>query len=88
MATSMFVTNRLTSTNWPISATSARATMIESIAIVSGTSAPTSVPKTRSRMIIAAGRPNWISPFRRSSSDTLWKSRPTVNSPVMSTANP
>ena len=41
MATSMFVTNRLTSTNCPITATSAMATMIEIIAIVSGTSAPT-----------------------------------------------
>lgn len=62
--------------------------MIESIAIVSGTSAPTSVPKTRSKMIIAAGRPTWISPFWRSSSETVWKSRPTLNSPVMSTAKP
>jgi hypothetical protein len=32
--------------------------MIEITAIVSGISAPTSVPKTSSRMIIAAGRPN------------------------------
>jgi hypothetical protein len=54
----MLVTKTFTSKNWPITATMARATMIESTAIVSGIAAPTTVPKTRSRTIIAAGSPN------------------------------
>jgi hypothetical protein len=84
----MLVTKRLTSKNWPITATSARATMIEINAIVSGMSVATTVPKTSSRMIRAAGKPNLSSPCCRSFSETFSKSRPTVNTPVISTAKP
>jgi hypothetical protein len=88
MATSMFVTKRLSSNACPIRATRPSATTIEMTAIASGIAAPTSVPNTISRMIIAAGSPNWISPWRRSDSETSPKSRPAVYSPVMSTAKP
>jgi hypothetical protein len=47
IATSMLVTNRFTSKNWPITATKAKATTIDNSAIVSGTSVPTRVPKTK-----------------------------------------
>ena len=88
MATSMFTTNRFSSNAWPITATRPIATTIERIAITSGIAAPTSVPKTSTRMISAAGSPNCISPCCRSRSDTSVKSWLIVFSPVMFTAKP
>ena len=50
------------------------ATTIETIAISSGISPATTAPKTSSRMISAAGSPNWSSPFSRSSCESGLKS--------------
>jgi hypothetical protein len=84
----MLVTNRLSSNTCPTMATRPSPTTIEIIAISSGIDAPTTVPRTSSKTINAAGRPNCSSPVLRSDSETLEKSRPAVCSPVMCTANP
>ena len=55
-------------------ATSPIAVRIETIAISSGTSPATTVPKTSSRMISAAGSPNFSSPFARSLSESRFES--------------
>ena len=63
-----------------------RATSIETTAISSGMSPATTAPNTSSRMMSAAGRPNWSSPFSRSSWDRRLKSWSSVSSPVTDTA--
>jgi hypothetical protein len=88
IATSMFTTKRLSWNAWPITPIRPIATTIESRAITSGIAAPTSVPKTSTRTIRAAGSPNCISPLRRSCSETFVKSWLMVFSPVMWTAKP
>ena len=68
-----------------MSATSPSATMIERIAISTGTTPATTAPKTRTRTISAAGRPNASSPVSRSFCDCWPKSWFAVWSPVMPT---
>ena len=60
--------------------------MIDTIAISSGTSPATTVPKTSRRMISAAGRPNFSSPFWRSLSESLLESWSRVSLPVIPTS--
>jgi hypothetical protein len=72
---------------WARTATKPSATTIDGSAISSGTSPATTVPNTSSRMIRAAGRPNWSSPDWRSSSESLLKSWFAVRAPVTVTAN-
>ena len=55
-------------------ATSPSATMIDRIAISTGTSPANTAPKTSTRTISAAGRPNASSPVSRSFCDCLPKS--------------
>ena len=69
------------------SALSPSATRIETIAISSGTSPATTAPKTRRRMMSAAGSPNLSSPFSRSSWERRLKSWSSVSVPVTETAN-
>ena len=57
-----------------MSATSPSATMIERIAISTGTSPAKTAPKTSTRTMSAAGRPKASSPFSRSVCDCLPKS--------------
>jgi hypothetical protein len=40
--------------------------------MTTGTSPATTEPKTRRTTMSAAGRPNWNSPFWRSSSESFW----------------
>ncbi len=73
------------------SATSAQrpsATMIAISAITSGISPATTAPKTSSRMMNAAGRPNSSSPDLRSCCERSLKSWSSVPSPVMTTLKP
>ena len=63
------------------------ATTIAMIAIKSGMSPATTAPKTRSRMMSAAGSPNLSSPFSRSSCERRLKSWSSVSVPVTDTAN-
>jgi hypothetical protein len=71
----------------PSTATKASATMIDGSAMRSGSSPATTVPNTSRSTISAAGRPNWSSPERRSSSESLLKSWLTVRWPVTVTSN-
>ena len=61
---------------------------IATIARRSGTSAPTTVPKTSRRMMSAAGRPKKSSPSLRSLFESSRKSRSAVNSPVIPVSKP
>ena len=61
--------------------------MIATIAISSGSTPATSVPKTISRMISDAGRPKKSSPCCRSSCESFEKSSSAVSVPVIVTAN-
>src|SRR3990170_5114376 len=79
----MFTTKTESSNCCATSATIPRATMIETIAINSGMSPATTAPKTSRRMTSAAGRPNWSSPFSRSSCDSRLKSWSSVRSPAI-----
>ena len=72
----------------PTSASSASATVIETIANSNGTSPATTEPKTINSTINATGNPNPSSPLRRSSSASVEKSASSVNSPVIETSNP
>jgi hypothetical protein len=83
----MFTTNTDNSNSCASRAVSPRATTIATIAISSGMSPATTAPKTRSRMISAAGSPNLSSPFSRSSCERVLKSSSSVFSPVTDTAN-
>ena len=59
------------SNTWPTIAVSASATTIERSASTSGMTPATTVPKTSSRTISAAGAPKKSSPFCRSSSESV-----------------
>ncbi len=87
MPVSMFTTKTESSNCCARRAVSPSATTIETIAISSGISPATTAPKTSSRMISAAGKPNWSSPFSRSSCESALKSWSSVSSPVIETAN-
>ncbi len=67
-------------------ATSPSAARIENIAISSGTTPATTAPKTSSRMIRAAGSPNWSSPSWRSRSESRLKSWSSTRLPATATA--
>ena len=84
----MFTTKTERSNAWPTSAVSPRATTIATSATSTGTSPATTAPNTRSSTTSAAGSPNCSSPFRRSSCESVEKSRSAVNSPVIAVSNP
>ncbi len=84
---SMLMTKTESSNCCATTAVSPSATTIETIAMSSGTSPATTAPKTSSRMMSAAGRPNFSSPFSRSSCESRLKSWSSVCSPVTATAN-
>ena len=69
-------------------ATSPSATTIDGSVIISGMSPATTDPKTRSRMISAAGKPIRSSPCWRSLSESALKSRSIVFWPVTEASNP
>ena len=85
---SMFTTKIERLNTCASSATRPSATTIDGSVIISGIRPATTEPKTRSRMINAAGRPIRSSPFWRSLSDSLLKSRSIVFWPVTETSNP
>ena len=76
-----------TSHTCPITATSARANVIATIASRIGTSEATTAPNTSSRTTSAAGRPKKSSPSFRSLFESSRKSLSAVNSPVIVTSN-
>lgn len=76
------------STAWPAIAALPSATMIDAMAIASGTATATTAPKTSSSTISAAGRPNCSSPFSRSCRETVVKSLLSVQVPVIATDTP
>ena len=74
---------------WPTTAAMPRATTIETTAIISGTKAATTAPKTSSSTISAAGRPYCSSPRARSRCEHLDEVVARRSSdPVMSTETP
>ena len=82
----MLVTKNDNANTCPISAETPSAMSIEISATATGMNAATNVPKTRIKMISAAGIPN-VSPLFRSSCPTSSKSLPIVAWPVRSTSN-
>ena len=74
--------------NWPRTEEMATVTMMDKMAMLMGMNAATRAPKTRTSTIIAAGSPNFSSPFVRSDSESSVKSWSRVFAPVMSTSKP
>jgi hypothetical protein len=83
----MFTTKKESSDSSPTSAVRASATTIETSASTTGTRPATTVPKTRTRMISAPGRPKYSSPSSRSRCERSVKSRSMVSSPVTAASN-
>ena len=88
MPVSMFTKKTESENAAAIGAQSPSATTIEMIAIASGISPATTVPKTINSTISAAGRPNSSSPDLRSCWERSLKSWSSVPSPVIATLKP
>ena len=72
--------------NCPRTEEMATVTMMDKMAMLIGMNAATRAPKTRTSTIIAAGSPNFSSPFVRSDSESSVKSWSRVFTPVTSTS--
>ena len=88
MPVSMFTTNTESVNSSDSAATTPRPTRIESSAISTGTSPPTTAPNTSISTTSAAGRPMASSPFSRSRCDCTPKSLSALRRPVIETVKP